>query len=772
MAPQIVLSCRMSSGGIGPGRPRGYLERARALTQRAEAHGATLAAWSAATLSFAWDTASAEEAVAFAASLRDDASDATDAWACGMAQGEMEPLSPQGQRADLAWGPPLVAAVALARIAHPGEVLLDASVEPLRSGELLRLGGRSGKDGGKLIRGARLDLRLPWKRDAAAKVASLVEPDFIGRSGVVESLLGTPGVVAVVRAAPGVGGSRLLAEIARKAAPASSLLVAPSGLGVEPLGALRRAFARSRGELPVPRALESTRARLLAGEGVTLDAAAALVGATLAQGSRERPAALLIDDAAQVDGVTLEACAAAITHASLPLLAVVRLDEGDPLHPSLAAAPQGLEVEVKPLGASEAALFARACTGGALDAEASERWSRRGACSPLAIMEALACSLATGELAWVGDAAFARKRLVGKGRPRPAMFWLLRRAEELSAEARAVLSALALLGGDSSRETLDRVLAAVGAKVDTRAALGELVVSRWVRELPPEGGESGSVELLTRSHRDAVLEFTAEGRVRAWHRAVALSLSDTGPLARAEAAYHASKAGDGPLAARLALEAAAAAAEVRLEGSALRLTAFADTEDPSSQGSIPVPVPVSITEGPSPANEVRDSEPPTIATVGERGAPPSDVAPHVDMPGPGPIGSFAEALAVPAVSPSVAPPSSEHELLAERMRAIAELSHGQVAHAVLVLRQAHAKLADGAASQSALCQASLVLAVALAHAGQEEEAMLQGLDALARAREAKDKPGEQACVTFLAKIFEGTSQAPLAQKLRAKVAAG
>ena len=124
------------------------------------------------------------------------------------------------------------------------------------------------------------------------------------------------------------------------------------------------------------------------------------------------------------------------------------------------------------------------------------------------------------------------------------------------------------------------------------------------------------------------------------------------------------------------------------------------------------------------------------------------------------------------MSPSVAPPSSEHELLAERMRAIAELSHGQVAHAVLVLRQAHAKLADGAASQSALCQASLVLAVALAHAGQEEEAMLQGLDALARAREAKDKPGEQACVTFLAKIFEGTSQAPLAQKLRAKVAAG
>ena len=93
-----------------------YMHRARALTSRAEALGATLAAWSATTFAFAWDVDSSEEAIAFATTLRDDGEPSTTeaAWACGVAEGEMELLAKTGERAELAWGPALVTAVLFA----------------------------------------------------------------------------------------------------------------------------------------------------------------------------------------------------------------------------------------------------------------------------------------------------------------------------------------------------------------------------------------------------------------------------------------------------------------------------------------------------------------------------------------------------------------------------------------------------------------------------------------------------------------------------------
>src|ERR1700689_2534328 len=118
-----------------------YFERARALTQHAEARGATLAAWSATTLAFAWDTESLEEAVDFACEVSGKGG-TEKVWACGIARGALELLdgtseaeprrgphqtSKGGGRADLAWGEPLVAAVILARAARAGEVLVEAS---------------------------------------------------------------------------------------------------------------------------------------------------------------------------------------------------------------------------------------------------------------------------------------------------------------------------------------------------------------------------------------------------------------------------------------------------------------------------------------------------------------------------------------------------------------------------------------------------------------------------------------------------------------------
>lgn len=156
----------MSPDGIRAGGFSEYLPRARALTQRAEALGATLAAWSALTLAFSWDPDAAEEAIALAASLREDAMTEEDTWACGIAQGDMQLLAHSGARADLAWGVPLVVALTLSRIARPAEVLLDASF--IQRAQLNLLATREETDGGLTVAGAQLDSRNPWKVEVHA----------------------------------------------------------------------------------------------------------------------------------------------------------------------------------------------------------------------------------------------------------------------------------------------------------------------------------------------------------------------------------------------------------------------------------------------------------------------------------------------------------------------------------------------------------------------------------------------------------------------------
>ena len=176
MPQKIVASVRMSHAGIAEGSGGRYLARARALTARAEALGATLVAWSATTFAFAWDIDAIDDAIAFSAGLNEDAPSEEQAWASGVAEGELELLSATGQRGELAWGPALVCAVSLARIAKPGETLVDGDVRAMRTGELGNVGTRVSTDAGKRVRGWRLDLKRPWKHPSAARMARIVQP--------------------------------------------------------------------------------------------------------------------------------------------------------------------------------------------------------------------------------------------------------------------------------------------------------------------------------------------------------------------------------------------------------------------------------------------------------------------------------------------------------------------------------------------------------------------------------------------------------------------
>ena len=98
--------------------------------------------------------------------------------------------------------------------------------------------------------------------------------------------------------------------------------------------------------------------------------------------------------------------------------------------------------------------------------------------------------------------------------------------------------------------------------------------------------------------------------------------------------------------------------------------------------------------------------------------------------------------------------TGEKDALAERMRAMARLARGRVGDALRALREAR-KYAEEDGTPQARCQASLALGVGLAFAGRVDDALLEGMDALARAREAGDAQAEQACLAFLQRLFSG-----------------
>lgn len=98
--------------------------------------------------------------------------------------------------------------------------------------------------------------------------------------------------------------------------------------------------------------------------------------------------------------------------------------------------------------------------------------------------------------------------------------------------------------------------------------------------------------------------------------------------------------------------------------------------------------------------------------------------------------------------------TGEKDALAERMRAMARLAKGRVGDALTALREAR-KAAEEDGSLRKRCQAALALGVGLAFAGRNDDALLEGLDALARAREGADEQAEAACLAFLQKLFTG-----------------
>ncbi|WP_437279501.1 hypothetical protein WME90_02795 [Sorangium sp. So ce375] len=824
-----------------------YLPRALALKKRAEALGATLCAWSAQTFSFEFTPDDSEEAVLLAALAAEDAAVHPDArFAVGIAQGEMTYVSEAGRFTALSWGQPLLVAVMLARVALPGDVLLDPALPAVLSGELMTLGVHRGVDGARRVRGLRLDAQQPLRRQVAESVARLCKPPLVGRDAELAELAVPPGSLAIVRAEPGAGGTRLLHELERLLAPSRSLFVAPIGASREPFGALRRALARaalraekSRARAPaLPDRLKPALARLLAGEGVEPRSAAEVLAAWLAP-SDVRVGLLAVDDASEVDAASLDAIALALEQ-GVGLRAVVRLGRSEPLPAPLTALTPAATVALGPLPAPGAQDLVRGLLDGCIDEAGARRWAARAPAFPLAVRELLCEALESGALRWIGRSVGPRRRSAGRGKPArtmtgaelaapPAFRSIEGRLRLLAIGHRTVLTALATLGGDASDAAIDALCDGTGAP-KVSAVQAALLGAGWVFRPEP-----GWLRLSSRTLRDALIAAVPPGERAAWHLAAARVVEDhASVLGLADAAWHAAKAGDRRSAAELAGRAGRAAGDALLEASAAELLAFADEQETGREHRDAAPD-SSSSQPPTyrtPIEVVGDApEPKRAAPLGERSGPDAPggatdssarAVPRrrsaLDAEGEGDVAPGAPrpdgALAAPeddapedfsdATAPDVGLPfcdapsdllakttespvlsmndiavrlaelakqalvqgdlrtlerlvgelrrTGEHLDLAERMTGLISLGRGAKEEALRRFRIA----AEAEASPSQRARALLAYGVALAAAGRTEGALLEALSALARAREAEDHHGEQACAQFLAQLAAAT----------------
>jgi hypothetical protein len=701
MALRIVVGflTQMTLGRAGTADA--HLARLIRLRDRADAHGGRLCALGSQSLAFDFAPDDLEEALAFALTEHHDAPRGTDAalWGVGIAQGEMEPVVDAGSLVLPSWGVPLVVAIGLARTARPGEVLIDPDLPAVQAGDVLTWGTRISKDGPLRVRGSIVDPRGVFRRDAAAHLTQLGRPPLIGRAELLRAAVQGKAQLLLLRADAGYGGTRLLEEIESTLMPARSLYMCTAG--AEPLGALRRAFSAAlvahgaRAAQAFDAHLHGALERLLAGDGVPLPLAAELVSAWittpgLSTPNRERShGVVLIDDAMDIDDPSLDAVALAVASSSGSVRALARIEQGASVPTPLASLALGEQLSLAPLSSSEAEQLGNALTTGQLSGDAAKRWARRGRFIPLAVIEAVAEAITSGELSSLAGGLVPRTR--GTDAALEARAWISRRLVFLPPPARRVLNAVAALGAEVPTRLVLELLAALELRGEAEPT-AYLTATGWLRVT-----REGFCVLPSRTHRQVILEALGDDERTQIHSCASQLVAKTGgKMAQVEAARHAALAGEQVRAIELARSAARAALAIGLENAADALLAFADTTR-EDLGAEPVARPLCID-------------------------------------------SWLDALRS----------SSQGGAATKRVEAIAALARGDLRNALVTLRQAVRD--EQQSPPPARSRSWLALAVGLGVAGRPSEALFAALEALARARESGETAGEEACVRFLAKL--------------------
>lgn len=735
-----------------------YLASAEAVIARAAQLGVRVVAWHATSFALDFAPDRLDELVDLVAG--DDGIALR--FCVGVAEGELDVIAGAADPAAFAWGPALMRAWMLSRVAHPGEVLLDPKVEAVQRDQLLVRGTRIGKIGNARVRGLRLDLRHPRRPDRGFPTLSLVRAPYVGRSPVSPPA-GTLGLVTGRR---GLGGTRWLEELAAREPDRRTLFLRPR-LG-EPLGALRRALTRAIGAASeLDEELASSFEGVLAGEGLDLETTTELVSKLL--WTEAGTGLVLIDDAENVDADSLDAVAHACGTGAFAL--VVRMVDAFALPAAFRDLTKAFEVELQPLSQKSATDLVLHLTSRRVSPNVAQRWARRADFIPAGIEAALADALESGELVSSDDSFSGRTPMAGRGPDEAPAYFFGRRVRRWDVTVRATLASLAILGGECEEEELLALLALaqepVVSVVNTSLpAPLEDNSERWtvdedmLQSLEAAGllrRDGRCLSLSSATLRAALSDEISEAERARLHRAAAAVLAGGDlPVSAVAAAVHSMLGGDVDRALPLVRRGAGVLRASGLEETADAFDSFSSTGDPAP---------------------VRDRGLFAGARAERAGLQRSDVPPPLHLSHPPRAASkppssgqevaqrFVQALkhrdhaAIEVLAAELRDDGAQ-QVIGDRLEGMASLARGQVADALRLLRRAKDGAKElGPADRS---RAALALGVALAAAGRGTEALLEGLEALARAREAHDARGELACAKFLARLSTSAGSADAA----------
>lgn len=727
-----------------------WSEVVRTLAERATALGGRIVGWQDGTLSVDFALDGLQDAVDF---LVEEPSGSN--LSRGLAHGELEACV-ESHRIALCTGEVLRRASVLTEYARPGEALVTPDLVAATGGELLTTGPPKQREGREPIEALTLDLVHPLRSLLVEAVARLEEPPWRGGAKTgAEDLVPEPGQITLVRGSAGAGGTRCLEEIER--GHEGRLWVRPGRAGWP-----HDALAQALGVRGV-RSVEELEALLL----------------------ERAPTLVLVDDADEVDADSLELLGRVGAQGRFGVvLRVLQAEDTD--H---GAANQGLSWlllqgppvavhELEPLSGAGAAALAQEATGGNLAAEELATIEAAGSQEPLRVMERLTCALDRGDWVWLERGV--RRRFAVEPVATSAEHSLAMRLELLAPRVRLVLEAAVVLGGevraDDVTQLLDAALAgslAAGVELsegplvtdEVVLRLSELVARRWLRQAP--------CRVASATARRVIHARMSSERLRALHAGAARLGIQEGGAGRAAAAMHSARIGRLAQARDLAKSAAplvhelgcVRTAEVLLQlaregdqrgARGRRLLSFVEAESVSESAEwttvsskSPLPPPLDGAASASWAHDPSQGAPTSPDDESTEATPtdsdswfPVHIAAALAKRDPAPLQQLARQAR-----------GRRQLLFAERLEALARLVQGDTGDALGRLRRARERVSDGHPSER--CRAELVLAIGLAAAGRAQEALLGGLLALARAREAQDEKGERACARFLAQLARG-----------------
>lgn len=713
MTRRLVVCARWrppaAVGSVATRAPEETWEQAlRTLADRATALGGRLVGWHEGVLSVDFAPDGLQDAVDF---LVDEP--LATSLSCGMAHGELSTCV-ESHRMALCTGEVLQVAAALAEFARPGEVLVSPELVVASRGELLTSGPPRRREGREPVPALVLDVVHPLRSLLEEAVARLVDPVWQGEAVPAEDAP-SPGRVTVVRGPAGYGGTRWLEELARDRQDV--LWVRPGRVGW-PCSALSQTFK---------------------GTASVAELEASLRGAPIGM--------VLVDDAEQVDGDSLELLFEVCKTGAFGL--VLRWNDAEKSTSQLfrdlvAGADVVTERRLESLSGVAAARLAETATAGRLGEAPRSALEALGQRSPLDALEQVVHALDRGD--WVWSDETIQPRSENALEPKAAAQALADRIERLNPRSRLILEALAVLGGFVDAKDTARVLEAVFASgvratpvealqegplsgEEVARSLPQLVSSRWLRARP--------FRFASSSARRAVMSQIPPERLRALHVGAArLAVQSGGWAGRAGAVVHAWSSGRAAQARDLARSAEPSLRRAGCVAAADALCTLADEGDPEGlrhRGYLPEEPPAS---GAAPGEPGIDWRP---GAASKSPRPPSVAE----------TSCASETEDTPALEASDRSPGR----VAERLEALSRLAQGRPGEAIAILRRAREQAE--ALGLRERCRAGLALGLALAAAGRAEEAFLQALDALARAREAGDRRGEQASARLLATLARG-----------------